>query len=280
MSNDTTEISIIVNNIAGCPGLISEHGFSMYIRSGRLRIIFDTGQENYVFANNARKLGIDMHAINTVVLSHGHYDHIGGMPSVISACNAFDLYAHPEVMRTRYSIRPERVKSSGISFESQTAIQSLPPRSLHWSKESINLTENVGLTGYIPRKTEFEDPGGPFFFDREGIQPDPINDDQSLWIKTAKGLVVCTGCCHAGIINTLQHIQRLSGCEKIHALIGGLHLVNASTERIEKTMTALDKFQLDLIAPCHCTGAIATELIQNRFKERAASCAAGRRFCF
>ncbi|MFA7174293.1 MAG: MBL fold metallo-hydrolase [Kiritimatiellia bacterium] len=280
MHDDTTEIAIIVNNIAGCPGLISEHGFSMYIKTGPQRIIFDTGQESYVFANNARKLGIDMRSIKTVVLSHGHYDHTGGMPGVVAACGTFDLYAHPEVMSTRYSVRPERVKSNGIPLEAHAAIQSLPARSLHWSAKSVNLTNNVGLTGYIPRETNYEDSGGPFFFDQDGDQLDPINDDQALWIKTEKGLIICTGCCHAGIINTLRHVQRLSGCEKIRAVIGGLHLVNASAERITKTMVALNEFQLELIVPCHCTGATATELIQNQFKERATSCAAGRRFCF
>lgn len=280
MHTNTAEIAIVVNNIAGCPGLISEHGFAMYIKTGQRRIIFDTGQESYVFANNARKLAIDMRSINTVVLSHGHYDHTGGMPGVVAACGAFDLYAHPDVMRTRYSIRPERVKSNGIPLEAHAAIQSLADLALHWSTESVQLAENIGLTGYIPRETDYEDSGGAFFFDQDGKQPDPINDDQALWIKTEKGLIVCTGCCHAGIINTLHHVQRISGCEKIHAVVGGLHLVNASASRIEKTVAALAEFQLDLIVPCHCTGAAATELILNQFKERAIPCAAGRRLCF
>lgn len=280
MRDNTTEIVVLVNNIAGCPGLISEHGLSMYIKTERQRIVFDTGQESYVFANNARKIGVDMLSINTVVLSHGHYDHTGSMPGVVAACGMFDLYAHPEVMSTRYSVRPERVKSNGISLESHAAIQSLPQHALHWSAESVQLTDSVGITGYIPRETDYEDSGGPFFFDQEGDQPDPINDDQALWIKTESGVVVCTGCCHAGIINTLRHVQRLSGCAKIRAVIGGLHLVNASDERIAKTMAALDEFQLELIAPCHCTGATATELILKRFQERAIPCAAGRRFSF
>jgi len=280
MRDVNTEVAIIVNNVSDCPGLISEHGFSMHIKSGKMNIIFDAGQESSVFENNVRKLGIDMKAVNTVVLSHGHYDHTGGVPGVLSMCGNVDLYAHPGILSTRYSVREERIKSNGISLDSYTAIQNLPKRYLHWSEKSTKLAEHLGLTGYVPRLTSYEDTGGPFFFDKDGELPDPISDDQALWIKTAKGVVVCAGCSHSGIINILRYIQKISGCQKIHTVIGGLHLVNASEERIEKTIAALDEFQPDLVMPCHCTGATATEIIMNHFKDRALSGVAGRRLFF
>ena len=280
MSEDRTEIVIIVNNVSDCPGLISEHGFSMYIKSRDLRIIFDAGQEGCVFENNVRKLGIDMHSVNAVVLSHGHYDHTGGVPAVLSSCGEVDLYAHPGIWDTRYSVRAERVTSNGMTLISYKAIKNLPEACLHVSEESVKLSETVGITGYIPRTTRYEDTGGPFCFDKDGVEPDPISDDQSLWIQTAQGVVVCAGCCHSGIINTLYHVQKISGCNRIHAVIGGLHLVNASEERIEKTIAALDEFGIDMIVPCHCTGAAATERIRDHFKERAFVGAAGACFCF
>ncbi|MFO7937531.1 MAG: MBL fold metallo-hydrolase [Kiritimatiellia bacterium] len=280
MSDPRTEIAIIVNNVSDCPGLISEHGFSMYIRSGDLRIIFDTGQENSIFENNVRKLGIDMQSVNALVLSHGHYDHTGGVPAVLSACGELDVYAHPDIQNTRYSVRTERIKSNGIPLDSYAAIHNLPENRLHFSESYTMLSDIVGITGYIPRINSFEDTGGPFYFDKDGEEPDPINDDQALWIKTAEGIVVCAGCSHAGIINTLRYVQKISGCEKIHAVIGGLHLVNAKKERIDKTLEALDTFGLDLIVPCHCTGATATEILREHFKERFLAGAAGARFSF
>lgn len=280
MMKKKAEIAIIVNNVSDCPGLLSEHGLSMYIKAGQSRVIFDAGQDISVFENNARKLGIDMSCVNTVVLSHGHYDHTGGIPGVLAATGEVDLYAHPGISKTRYSVREERIKSIGISLDSYTAIKKLPENKLHLSEESVKLSEIVGLTGYIPRVTDYEDNGGPFYFDKDGEKPDPISDDQALWIQTAKGLVVCAGCSHSGIINTLRYAQKVSGWKNIHAVIGGLHLVNAADERIEKTIAALDEFQLDLIVPCHCTGAEAIERIRDHFKERALVGAAGNRFCF
>ena len=280
MSEQKTEIAIIVNNVSDCPGLISEHGLSMYVRSGDLKIIFDAGQEGSIFENNIRKIGIDMQSVNTLVLSHGHYDHTGGVPAVLSACGEVDVYAHPDIWSTRYSVREDRVKSNGISLDSYAAIHNLPDSSLHLSESYTKLTDTVGITGYIPRINSYEDTGGPFYFDKDGKEPDPISDDQALWIKTAKGVVVCAGCSHAGIINTLRYVQKVSGCEKIHAVIGGLHLVNAKEERIEKTIAALDEFRLDLIVPCHCTGAAATEILCDHFHERFLTGAAGAHFCF
>ncbi len=280
MSKNKADVAIIVNNVSDCPGLLSEHGLSMYIRAEHLRIIFDAGQEFSVFENNARKLGIDMPSINTVVLSHGHYDHTGGVSGVLSACGEVDLYAHPGIWSTRYSVREERIKSNGISLDSYTAIKNIPEDRLHLSEENVKLSDRVGITGFIPRINSYEDTGGPFYFDKDGEDPDPISDDQALWIQTEKGIVVCAGCSHSGIINTLRYVQKVSGCEKIHALIGGLHLVNASEERIEKTIAALDEFRLDMIVPCHCTGAAATERIRNHFKERAQVGASGARFSF
>ena len=280
MSKNKAEVAIIVNNVSDCPGLLSEHGLSMYIKAEHLRIIFDSGQEFSVFENNARKLGIDMQSINTVVLSHGHYDHTGGVSGVLSACGEVDLYAHPGIWSTRYSVREERIKSNGISLDSYTAIKNIPEDRLHLSEENIKLSDRVGITGFIPRINSYEDTGGPFYFDKDGEDPDPISDDQALWIQTEKGIVVCAGCSHSGIINTLRYVQKVSGCEKIHALIGGLHLVNASEERIEKTIAALDEFRLDMIVPCHCTGAAATQRLRDHFKERAQVGAAGARFSF
>jgi 7,8-dihydropterin-6-yl-methyl-4-(beta-D-ribofuranosyl)aminobenzene 5'-phosphate synthase len=277
---EPTQIAIVVNNVASAPELMAEHGFSLSVRRGALSIIFDTGQERAVFENNVQRLGIDLREVGAVVLSHGHYDHTGGLPAVLEVADAAQVYAHPAVLNTRYSVRPERIKSNGMPPESGSAIQRLSGGRLHWIGEPLRLTDSAGITGFIPRESGFEDTGGPFYFDREGITPDPVDDDQALWLMTAAGLIVCAGCSHAGIVNTLNYVRRISGCEKIRAVIGGLHLVNASEERIEKTLAALDAFNPELIVPCHCSGAAATERILAHFGDRAAAGRAGVVFRF
>jgi 7,8-dihydropterin-6-yl-methyl-4-(beta-D-ribofuranosyl)aminobenzene 5'-phosphate synthase len=122
----------------------------------------------------------------------------------------------------------------------------------------MSLSEDGGVTGAIPRETSFEDTGGLFFLDPEGRYADPIEDDLALWVRTGRGLVVCVGCSHAGLVNTLRYVQRLNGGMKIHAVIGGFHLVNAGRERITRTVESLLSLEPDVVIPCHCTGGTAS----------------------
>ena len=114
----------------------------------------------------------------------------------------------------------------------------------------------------VPRRNSFEDPGGPFFLDTEGLRPDPLEDDMTLWIETTEGLVVVTGCCHSGVVNTLDHSIGISGQSRIHSLIGGLHLSSASPERLRRTTDALARYDIGRIVACHCTGEAATQHFQ------------------
>ena len=132
-----------------------------------------------------------------------------------------------------------------------------------------------GLTGPIPRLSGFEDTGGPFYLDPEGTIPDPIEDDMALWIATDRGLVVCLGCAHAGVVNTLEHIIRLTGTDRILAVIGGLHLMSAGQERLDRTVTALRRLAPDRLFPCHCTGDAAAAFLTEALGERVGRAAAG-----
>ena len=142
------------------------------------------------------------------------------------------------------------------------------------------LSDIMGITGYIPRETEFEDTGGPFYLDPEGKRPDLIDDDLALWIRTDQGLVVCLGCCHAGLVNTIHHVRSISGTDRIRAIIGGLHLMNADDRRIERTIDALRSFSPDVIIPCHCTGEHASALLLNALDERVEPGVAGATYQF
>jgi 7,8-dihydropterin-6-yl-methyl-4-(beta-D-ribofuranosyl)aminobenzene 5'-phosphate synthase len=245
-------LTILVDNHAGF-GCAEEHGFALWIEAGEARILLDTGQ-GQALAGNARALGVDLGQTEALILSHGHYDHTGAIPLVLGAAREARVYCHPGVTEPRYSIRDGQARDIRMPMPSMRSLNALPPDRLHWSAEPVHLGSGFGLSGTIPRLTDFEDAGGPFFFDPHGHRSDPIADDLALWIATDKGLVVCVGCCHAGLINTLTHLRAVTGEERISAIIGGLHLGAASRERLDKTVRALREMQPGLVVPCHCTG--------------------------
>jgi len=259
-------ITIVVDNQAG-DGLRAEHGLSLWIDAGDTKILFDTGQ-GAALADNAGKLGIGLERADILVLSHGHYDHTGGVPLVLKSSRKAKVYCHAGVVQPRYSMRNGTAKAIRMPSDSMAALDKLPEENLHWTSRARLIAGGIGLTGPIPRETSFEDPGGPFFLDRQGRRADPIDDDLALWMTTGRGLVVCVGCCHAGIVNTLTHVFRLSGTNRLRAVIGGFHLLDAGTERLEQTMAALRSLAPELVVPCHCTGEKAIKMLTAALGER------------
>jgi len=271
-------ITILSDNRAG-QGLVAEHGLSLWIETKDMRILFDTGQGS-TFQKNARVLGIDLGKTDILVLSHGHYDHTGGIPQVLQQARNTDVYCHPGVIQPRCSIRNGKPKQIGMPRESVVAIGKLPLEQLHWVQKPLFLSEKIGITGPIPRETGYENPGGPFYLDPEGRRADPIDDDLALWIRTEDGLVVCVGCSHAGIVNTLNQVRRMSGNPMIRAVIGGVHLLHANKQRIEQTLDALRSMSPGLLVPCHCTGKRAVQALQDSFGDQVCSCVSGITFRF
>jgi 7,8-dihydropterin-6-yl-methyl-4-(beta-D-ribofuranosyl)aminobenzene 5'-phosphate synthase len=160
------------------------------------------------------------------------------------------------------------------------ALDKLPAGRLHWLTQPLELALGIGLTGPIPRLTDYEDVGGPFFVDPGGEYSDQIEDDLALWIRTELGLVVLVGCCHAGLINTLQYAQKLSGIPKIHAVIGGFHLIESQKVRVDHTIAALKEINPNLIVPCHCTGERVAEQLKQALGLRVQLGSAGATYTF
>lgn len=257
------KITILVDNYAG-DGLAAEHGLSLWIETGDSCILFDTGQGGALLPN-AEKLGIDLSRTDSLVLSHGHYDHTGGVSRVSRTAPEMEVYCHPVAAVPRYGMRSGEAKPLGMTCESLWALDRLPSQRMHWIPDGTELSPGVGLTGYIPRETRYEDTGGAFFLDPELSRPDPINDDLALWINTPEGVIVCVGCCHAGLVNTLNRAVLQSGASVLRAVIGGFHLLNADDRRLESTIRALQALSPELIVPCHCTGSRAVKTLENTF---------------
>ncbi|PKN56055.1 MAG: MBL fold metallo-hydrolase [Deltaproteobacteria bacterium HGW-Deltaproteobacteria-14] len=271
-------ITLLVDNSAP-EGLVAEHGFAAWIEVGGLRVLFDTGQ-GAALAPNAAALGVDLSDADVVVLSHGHYDHGGALAGVLAVAHRAQVYAHPAATRARYSVRGGVPRAINIPSSAVAALRGLDPGRLVAVTGPTRIAPGVGLTGPIARATAYEDPGGPFFLDPAATSPDLIEDDQALWIATARGVVVVTGCGHAGVINTLRCAQAQSGEERVRAIIGGFHLVHASPARMSATAAALEGLAPALVAPCHCTSAPATEHLAEALGDVVAPPRVGTVFTF
>lgn len=270
-------IHILVDN-SSSDGLVKEHGFSAWIEVDGQRILFDTGQGK-ALAPNAELLGCDLSRVGTLVLSHGHYDHCGAVAEVMRTAPSTRIFCHSHAFVPRYSIRPgEAPRNIAMGVASGEALFSVPDNRMQWVTRPRMIADRVGISGPIQRSHPLEDTGGPFFLDPGGRHPDPIVDDMSLWIETGRGLVIITGCCHSGLINTVEHIRAASGMEKVLAIVGGLHLMNASRQRLESTCAALKQWNPDVVIPCHCTGEEAQSYLRVALGERVIPGYAGFRF--
>lgn len=273
MSSDM-RICILVDNKAG-DGLVEEHGFSVWLEVSGRRMLFDTGQGKALLPN-ADTLGCDMEQLDALVLSHGHYDHSGAVADVVRIAGSSRIFCHAGAFVPRYSIRTgESPRNIAMPLHNGEALFNVPDNRVQWATRPRMIASGVGISGPVPRRHPMEDTGGPFFLDPEGLHPDPIRDDMAMWIETGRGLVILTGCCHSGLINTVEHIRAVSGVEKVYGVIGGLHLINASRERIESACFALKEWNPEFVVPCHCTGDEAQSYLRVALGERVVTGYAG-----
>jgi 7,8-dihydropterin-6-yl-methyl-4-(beta-D-ribofuranosyl)aminobenzene 5'-phosphate synthase len=273
------EVVVLAENTARGAGLLGEHGLAFWINADGRKLLFDTGHGK-VLQENARQLGIPLGGIEAVALSHGHYDHTGGLHVVFERARQAMVFLHPAGLRKKYARRDKPPhRSIGIPSPDEQAVRHRA-RNLIWTTQPTEIVPGVHVTGEIPRLTNFEDVGGPFYLDPTCTQPDPLADDQALYVESAAGIVVLLGCAHAGVVNTLEHVSRITGRKRVHAVLGGMHLLRASRSRIEATGDALERFKVRVVALGHCTGPAAVAYLWNRFPSRVAECATGSRFVF
>jgi 7,8-dihydropterin-6-yl-methyl-4-(beta-D-ribofuranosyl)aminobenzene 5'-phosphate synthase len=274
-----SRITVVVNDQARGDKLVPEHGLAVWIETGGEFILFDTGQGPAI-ASNAAALGIPLEKTNAIVLSHGHYDHTGGVSLVLGKAGKAVVYIHPLGFESKYArgngttprriCMPDPVASDLLERNFELSCVSAPTR----------VGPGVYVTGEIPRRTGFEQEDGSFFLDENCAHPDRLKDDQALYLESPRGTVVVLGCAHSGVVNTLDYISKLTHRAPIHAVLGGMHLLHATQERIDRTADALIRYRVEVVAPCHCTGAPAISRLRERLGDRVVECGAGTIFEF
>lgn len=241
------------NSVGPVSGTLGEHGFAALIEPDAGEpFLFDTGQ-GATLLHNARRMNRDLARVRTVVLSHGHYDHTGGLLPLLREHGPCRVLAHPDLFTPRFRVKDngeslaigiphgrQELETAGATFDLSAVFRRIAP--------------GVFLTGQVPRGVPFETGDRGLYLDREGRQPDPVSDDQSLILETARGLVLVLGCCHAGLVNTLEQAIRSTGRRDICAVIGGTHLGFCGRAQLDGTVAALKRYGIRRVAASHCTG--------------------------
>lgn len=272
------DITILVENATAMPGFRGEYGFSALVKVGEKVVLFDTGS-GHALLKNAAAAGVDLAKIQDLVISHGHYDHTGAVVPFIKTGNHKRIYAHSNVFTRRYSGSGWLRREIGADFTAGD-LASLGAEVI-FTDEFCEISPGIFVTGSVPRQTEFEDVGGDFWTHSAGnLVPDDLPDDMALIINHPLGLIIISGCAHAGIINTIEYARLKTGQPKILAFIGGTHLISASDSRLAKTVAALRDLDVQHLIVCHCTGFRAAAILFNELGSRVVRGKTGMQFHF
>ena len=270
------------------------HGFSCAVTAWRgdiaRTLLFDTGPDNWVFERNVDRLGFDMGSVDAVVLSHGHWDHAGAMLRALEMIQlrnggrAIPTYMHPGMYRSRaIKLHNEDMRPfADVPTADQLARQGADV--IHSTEAQLALDDLFYVSGEIPRATPFET-GLPGHYrrteDGQDWEPDfQIMDERFVAIRGAAGIVVLTACSHAGVVNVMTHARESFPDAPLHGVIGGFHLSGGNEKIIPETVAALAQFDLEAIAPAHCTGWRAVSAMASTFGDKLAPAAVGKTYRF
>ena len=253
-------LTVLVDNVSPRGDLRAEHGLAVAIETERGLVLFDTGATPAILAANAAALGVDLSRVSAVVLSHGHYDHTGGLSALPAAPPSARVYYHWRCTARRWVRRWWIRKSIGMPAASRRALESAVREPV---AGPVLLPEGVILSGPIPGPPAAAQDG--FLADSDaGPQPDDFADEMFLLARTPAGWLLVTGCCHRGLENTLAHARHLNGGEPVAVVIGGLHLKRVPDSGLGAIAAALGAAGTREVWAGHCTGAAAAAFLAGR----------------
>lgn len=245
--------------------VLGEFGFCALVdvlhdNNSTYRILFDTGSSTPAIRHNLEVMEENLFSVDVIVLSHGHSDHVGGLPEVLSISEKkIPVICHPNALKPKYLTEPDGTRYNAGIQDYFTRTQLETATAVIESSEPFRLCDGIVTTGEVPRTNDFEKLTGnltKITTEMNGNEVfDELIDDISIVFQMADdSIVILAGCCHSGIVNTTQHAMKLAATSSVKAIVGGLHLHDASQYRLEKTVDFLSGVSFSTIAPCHCTG--------------------------
>lgn len=264
---------------------LGQHGVSFLLEGAKgsdvMRILVDVGQNSQALLNNMKLMNISPLIIDAVVLTHCHYDHTQGVANMLKEIGRRDIQviAHRDIFRLNFVTEPYLRHVGIMPGDSREEIEKAGG-SLLLTRDPVKLMSGITTTGEVKRQTDFEQVGIALkTIDGEEVVDDQMLDDISVVANVnGKGLVIVTGCSHAGIVNIAKHAMEFTGCEKIEGIIGGLHLIDAPDDRIKRTVEELSKLNPEWICAGHCTGFKAQVELYLAFRERFSPLHTGMQF--
>jgi len=263
------QLDIVCENTVGRPiAACGEHGFACLLQTSAGRWLFDTGSGETLLANLAA-LHLDPRNLDGIILSHGHYDHCGGLLTLLRQTGPRRVYAHPGIFSTRFWSGQHEQRDISLPF-SRHELEAAGAKFV-FIKDFAELAPGIHFSGEIAREAALET-GDPHLVRRsdsgDSWTTDPFADDAALAIDTDKGLVILLGCAHAGLINTVEMFRRNLGEPRIHAIVGGTHLGPASDEQFSATVDYLARLEFDRLGVSHCTGQIRSAQLYAKFPNK------------
>ena len=242
------------------------HGASYLIEFNRYRILFDTGPNPEVILHNMRLLNIEPSSIDYIVISHSHYDHTGGLKGLLDAIDRkIPVIAHLELFKRTFVMKP-RLREIGCPY---TREEIMEKAYLYLVNTPLKILDKISTTGEIRERFDFEKISLEAYMIKDGnIVRDPIYDDLSLCIDSGDGMIIVSGCSHAGIASIVRRCREIMDIDNVKAVLGGFHLIKASGERIRKTIEWLQKLNVAEAYTGHCTGLDAEAMLKKVYKDK------------
>ncbi len=277
--NNSIKFTFLIENKTDHPGVVAEHGLSVYIEACGKKILFDAGATDLLM-QNAEFMKIDLSEVDFSVISHGHYDHTGGYPAFCKVNDKASIYLHKEAFRRSFGYEPdgtlEKV-TTGIRWTDEE-VDAMKER-LKFTDGPVYVDENICITGTVPFADGFTSTENFYFRDETGeLIVDDMAHEQCLVIRQPEGLYIFSGCSHRGAIAALRAGKNMFPGERVAAFVAGMHLFNSSDAERAQVVEEIAAENLDLVMPVHCTGIKAICDLKTKLGDKCVAATAGDSF--